>query len=136
MDILTIIVTISAAVAYLVRMFLPLNWYFRLNMFTWNRILRTLNVTLSLCRRIRYILFIFLYFRLKLGKNIKITTALYIVAFWEIFDDKWSNIWIYNNLQVVRPDDKQSPSARYIIINTLKSSLYLVWFLLFRTKHC
>ena len=80
-DILTIIDTISAAVAYLIRMFVLLNLvlpvkyvYLKLNT-------PHAKLYLSLCRRIRYILFIFLYFRLKLGKNIKITTALYIVVF-------------------------------------------------------
>ena len=40
------------------------------------------------------------------------------------------NIKLFLNIQVVRPDDKQSANARYINI-TLKISLYLVCFLLF-----
>ena len=63
---------------------------------------------LSLFRRIRYILSIFLYFRLKLDKNVKITTALYIL--WRYFEKDTMNKWpsIYVNIQVARPDDKQS----------------------------
>ena len=38
-------------------------------------------VFLSLCRRIRDILFIFSYFRLKLGENVKKMTALQLVVF-------------------------------------------------------
>ena len=90
---------------------------------------------LSLSRRIRYILFIFLYFRLKLCKNIKKPTALRTAVFWGICDDGiLQNVWIYDKnfkytVSAVRTHDQQWASTRYI--STLKTSLYLVCFLLF-----
>ena len=85
--------TISAAVAYIVRMFLLLNLvlpvkyvYLKLNT-------PHAKLYLSMCRRIRYILFIFLYFRLKLGKNIKIIRQRFILWYFEKDTmNKWSNI--------------------------------------------
>ena len=81
MDILTIRDTISAAVAYLVRMFLLLNLVLLVRFVYLKFNPSHAKLYLSLCRRMFIFLFIFLYFRLKLGKNIKITTALYIVVF-------------------------------------------------------
>ena len=111
-------------------------------LFTWNKyfaILRTLNFTYqSLGRRVRYILSIFLYFRLKLCKNIKKTTALRIVIFWGIYDEGIAEymIKILNIQTCVRSQHvMQSASARYIFTHE-RFRLILFALYYFRMKLC